>query len=445
MQRVLIIASLISLMMVAWPASAQQPNCGQLSDDECDTLYSSVQTFIQAGSFNNQTFQLELGGAGGDSDGNTVIITGSGPMQMDSAGRIVAADLSGSTTFDEDTSAERQFILLDNTVYLGEAGEFVGVDASTPEGQLVVDLATGSLLGTAFSVPNTAIPSRLPDEDIDGQTMQVYESNIDVVAFFSNEQVQLLIVALLQSSLGEQALGDFGMGEGGLGDLNQADLAGAVQLLPLLLSQDTFQVRQWVGAEDNQIYRAELELDWVLDASFIDPEIGETALSVLFTTDVTQHGEAFDITAPEDFEAVDELDIEGLFNELFPMPPANPGDEARQPDLIGRLDYGQTVAGELTAGNSEHVYLFRAEAGDVVTAEMTATQQRMDALLVLMDSDGAELARNDDHGTARADLAPFDALIADYLIGASGEYWLMATWPTNLRDGGYELTLLSAQ
>ncbi|MFP4322411.1 MAG: hypothetical protein ACLFTK_08150 [Anaerolineales bacterium] len=452
MQRSLILFLLtILLLSLAAPVGAQDRSCGRLDEADCDILYDAIQDLIDAGSFSNKEFTLELGGAGAESAGNTALITGSGPMIVDQTGRITTAHLTGATTFEGETTPTREFMLIDDTVYLGEQDEFIGLDASSIEGRLLVDLATGTLLSQAFNVPNVATPTRLDDAEIDGETMLVFESTIDVVAFFSNEDIQALLVALLQSAVGEQALENFGMGEGGFGDLSEADLAGAVQLLPLLLTQDTLQVRQWVSEDETRIYRVELEVDWVLDATFIDPSIGQTELSVLFASDIDEHGADVVITAPDEFELVESIDPQELLEQLFPMPPANPGDDAQgpgdavaAPNLTGNLAYGDTVTGELTARDDEHIYSFQAEAGDVITAAMTATQARMDPLLVLMDANGQELARNDDHTTERADLAPFDALIADYEIGEAGEYWLMATWPTALRDGGYALTLTRA-
>lgn len=102
------------------------------------------------------------------------------------------------------------------------------------------------------------------------------------------------------------------------------------------------------------------------------------------------------------------------------------------------LVYGDVVEGEYANAAAPDAYLFEGRAGDVVTIAMES--EDFDALLVLLDPDGEEVARDDDSGQG------LNALIADFELPESGAYTILATSFNNdannsALDGAYTLTL----
>jgi len=60
------------------------------------------------------------------------------------------------------------------------------------------------------------------------------------------------------------------------------------------------------------------------------------------------------------------------------------------------IAYGSTSNGTITHGGDFTIYTFQAQAGDRVTIRLTATSGNLDTLLILTDSFGNEITRNDD-------------------------------------------------
>ena len=86
--------------------------------------------------------------------------------------------------------------------------------------------------------------------------------------------------------------------------------------------------------------------------------------------------------------------------------------------------YGQSVEGQITDDNPIMMYQFEAEAGDVIGITMERLNGNLDTFIILQDSNGNELARNDD-GTGLT--SPTDAYLQAYTIPATGEYTILAT------------------
>ncbi len=88
------------------------------------------------------------------------------------------------------------------------------------------------------------------------------------------------------------------------------------------------------------------------------------------------------------------------------------------------IAYGHSVEGQISNGSPVAIYHFEAEAGDVISITMERLNGNLDAFIILQDSDGNELARNDD-GTGLT--SPTDAYLQAYTIPATGEYTILAT------------------
>jgi hypothetical protein len=106
------------------------------------------------------------------------------------------------------------------------------------------------------------------------------------------------------------------------------------------------------------------------------------------------------------------------------------------------LSYGDTVEGTLDDQQYEALYLFNAEAGDVVTITMVRTSGTLDATLSLVNSAGRTLATNDQGNGAG--LRTGDARIAKIQLVAAGSYTVVAGRKGRARGttaGSFRLTV----
>lgn len=85
-------------------------------------------------------------------------------------------------------------------------------------------------------------------------------------------------------------------------------------------------------------------------------------------------------------------------------------------------------------------YAFSASAGDVLTITARDLMQTLDPILRLFDSDGNELAVNDDHGTSDTALDVFDARLGDFVVPADGVYRITVS-DFRGRAGRFELVI----
>lgn len=104
---------------------------------------------------------------------------------------------------------------------------------------------------------------------------------------------------------------------------------------------------------------------------------------------------------------------------LLPTPtPGGQGDERPQP-----VRPGQSVQGSITGQVFARRYVFMAGPGDVIGVRMSVVSGSLDPLVILLDPQGSEIARNDDdpRGTNR------DSFLRDFTIPQPGEYTIIAT------------------
>jgi hypothetical protein len=326
------------------------------------------------------------------------------------------------------------------------ANEEVWTGASVLEdanAELLAAVLSGNIFLNAFATRGVFTPTRTDDQSMGNQTMIVFESDIDLVSFLSTPTMLNLLGDALQSVPAESFGGD------GLGTATDADLEGAIQLLPILLDVDRVEVALWVGADDGLIHHVDMLIDVVLDATMIDPELGEVGFRLEVTSTLDGHGADYDFSAPADFAPLDTSTFDLIPVDAFNMGggPAENISDAERYAVEETISYGETVSGTLSDGNTQDVWGFEGAAGDVVTIVLRAAQveSSLDTQIYLRDGQGVELAFNDDHDGTRTDLAIFDSLVSAFEIPADGDYRIVATWLTETRDGDYELTLEVAE
>jgi|GEM_PF-4222008 len=439
------------LMGIALPTHAQDFDCGQLSAEDCDTLNAAIVAAIEAGSLNNSEFSIELGGAGGTSDGNNLALTGSGPITFDENGvTAFAYTVEGGFSEDEITNAEIR--LVGETLYLGGANEDgdmewtgIPVDENT-EG--IIDVLSGQAVVEALQTPGSAILSRGDDIEVDGATIQVYEADVDLVTFVSSESIFAVIESLLASSLTQDA------GEAGGLDLGgDIDLQGALQLLPLLLDRDVVQGTIWVDDATGALVGTGITLDLQVNTALITPDAGSLALSFNFLSQFDGLGDDYTIEAPAEYTeadpedlTLDALPVDDILGGLSADAQADDTSDDERYAIENTFAYGELVTGTLGSDNIFDVWGFEASAGDVITITMQATGDgsSLDTSLFLRDPNGAEIAFNDDHIAGGSDLGIFDSQILAFEIPADGTYRIQATWLTETRDGDYQLIVEKA-
>ncbi len=431
----MIVQLLIFLLMLAlgFPFISAPIECTGLEETDCQTLQTATTALQAAGSFNNATFTAQAGGSGGTSEGNAGIVSGSGPIVLGENGLTSQANLTFTVTSAEGEESTQQYIFKDNMLYVGtpdDSGELVwaGADFNAEDAGLTRELLTGQLLTEALTSPGVVTTLRVEDTELKGQPMQVFVSNIDFITFLTAPNV----LARLQEALA-------GLPEDQTGGLGGADIAGALPLLSAFLQDDTIRYTVWVG-EDGNVHHLELYVNIILDATLIDPEIGEATLNIDFKTDLDQLGETFTIEAPTDYETM-EFEATDLLGNLT----SGGGSETDVEDYIIEFEgsFGESVTGTLSGENDWDVYSFEASEGDVITVTLKAAtlESSFDAQLILLNEAGEELAFNDDHDSDREDLGVFDAVINQFTIPTDGQYRVVATWLTETRDGDYELLL----
>ncbi|TVR24550.1 MAG: hypothetical protein EA396_01075 [Anaerolineaceae bacterium] len=124
-----------------------------------------------------------------------------------------------------------------------------------------------------------------------------------------------------------------------------------------------------------------------------------------------------------------------------PLEPIDPSSDAR---VVGTLNYGDSVRGEITDGQDEQLYAFEAQAGDTVTITMIADDMnQLDTYLYLYDAIGIELARNDD--ALDSSIGRLNSQIVGYVIPQDGTYLIGASRWGSLGTGGYTLSLETAE
>ncbi|MDZ4764854.1 MAG: hypothetical protein SGI73_09905 [Chloroflexota bacterium] len=118
-----------------------------------------------------------------------------------------------------------------------------------------------------------------------------------------------------------------------------------------------------------------------------------------------------------------------------------PSAAPNEPIIAGVIDGSKPVVVELTGNGAVDL---RYSADDAVTINIQARSldtSLVDTTLEVVDGGGLRLAFNDDHGTTRADLTPFDSLIMGLQLPARGDYLIRINTFNGASAGRVEVTL----
>lgn len=437
-----IVASLTLLLGSLLPLAAQEGAdlCGGLNPADCASLGQAGLQLQEAGSFHAENLQLNLSGFGGTSEGNDLLLEGSGAVLLGAEpGQLSGFSLALEGGFNGE-SDPLQLRWVEDMLYISEsddpAGEWAGASTADLEGDPLLSLLRGEFFLLPFSSPGMTQFSRAEDTSLEGQPMQVYVGDVDLQAFLLTEPMLALLELVIANAPQDEM--------GGPGAMMGSDVEGAVRLLSAFMVRDAFTVTLWVGAEDQHLHRFALNLDILMNAG----SMGEIGLTLNLQSDITQHGAAVKLEAPAEYTA-QTLDLAALLNEAMGVIDFSEDAGSSPPDLTAEatLSVGEMVTGTLAPDNPYDVWAFEGSAGQVVSITLQAADVTtgLDTVLELYDASGESLAFNDDHFSSDPALDVFDSRIAEFTLPADGTYALVARWQAELRDPADYTLLLELQ
>jgi hypothetical protein len=297
--------------------------CYQLSSADCDFLTAALAN--PASSFNytmGLDFSADLSvveamGEGGPTN-VTVSAQGNGAfiLNPDAADPNSAIALSvylqgAANDGMEETPFDVGLVIVDGNAYFSSmeetGGEWMGapLDMMLEQADMPFDImallsgdmdpmdvagATGmGDMGGMADASGFITQTRLPDEDMMGQTTYPFQTTFDIAALLNAPEFQEIMSS----------------GMAGMGD----DAAMAMMFLPMMMDNMVLTVNytQWYGANDSFIHRIQVDGDVSLDLSALIQMMGEEApanlppltAKLIFWIDLADHNGAVSVVAPE--------------------------------------------------------------------------------------------------------------------------------------------------
>lgn len=349
--RLWILTALLALCAALVPSAAAQDiadlNCLNLAEADCATVTTALNNIANMDSF-MQSFSFTQSISGADAvvpgmglDSSTVS-QGSGPFVVNREqingetpymGVSLAFDVSSQASGggQEDRAGDVSFVIVDGVFYLQDqaTGEWKGAPVEAlMEGHdnAMSAMDTGSTMMTnppalgeievfginlvsLLQLPGFLTQSRLADEQIDGQTMAVFQLSGDLAVLLQNEDVQAALGTLLAESMGSG---------------NNAMSGQLAMMMPVILESTTgtATLTRWIGADDGFAHRLALNVDAAIDlfgsssASNATP-IPPIQVNLNLTVDIADINATAAPTAPAGALMVTP-------EELMPQPEATP-------------------------------------------------------------------------------------------------------------------------
>jgi len=323
----LVLVLILSFTLVS-TISAQDAmdSCYQLSSADCDFLTAALAN--QATSFNytmGLDFNADLSAvaAMGESGPTNVSFNAQGngafilnPDAADPNSAVsLSVNLQGSANDGtEETPFDVGLVIVDGVAYFSSqeetGGQWMGAPLDTMLSQAdlpfnPIDLMTGKVdpmamagasgMGDVSGLTNVEgfiTKTRLPDEDMMGQTTYPFQTTFDIAALLNAAEFQELMNS----------------GMAGMGD----DAAMAMMFLPMLTEGMVFNINytQWYGANDSFIHRVQLDGDISIDLTALmkmmggssedmPAEIPPITAKLILWFDLTDQNGAVSVVAPE--------------------------------------------------------------------------------------------------------------------------------------------------
>jgi|GEM_PF-1218833 len=337
MKRLTCLAVIVALLIAlspAWSARAQEGDnllCNGLSDEDCAVLNSASAALEGITSFSVPSWIISVV-IPGEEGPMTFDATGSAefmPSEDPSANKVhLVIDEASISAPDVDESGSMEILLLGDMVYVLSDGQWYGGAATEEDAEELGQLGSlGSLdplgeldLSASGIDMSTMITTSRGDETTVGDTAVVpYTTSINIVA---------VLMGALSSSLGQDLTdmlagmvpSDSGMQlEGATPEMIMA----FVPLMAPMFQGTSITVEQGIGVDDTMIHSLKLDVVFNFDMSSLSGMMGGQAaqesqemamepinLEFHFYTEMADYNATFEMTPPEDYLPLEELDAD---------------------------------------------------------------------------------------------------------------------------------------
>ncbi len=187
-----------------------------------------------------------------------------------------------------------------------EGAEITDEDIATLASIMNNELVT--LFSDAEFLNEFVTVTRLDDAELDGQTMAVFESTVDLRDMLLSSTFSDAVFSFLEEmqELDPEAASDLGF--------TPSELQLVLTLAGSMLSSAEFTTVQWIGVDDLYVYHTEGTMDFQVNLSLLaggDSSVPESiSLTGDLRVDVSNINEPVEVTVPDDVEFYDLEDLE---------------------------------------------------------------------------------------------------------------------------------------
>jgi hypothetical protein len=200
--------------------------------------------------------------------------------------------------------------------------------------------------------------TRGADVEAMGQTMQVFSTTFDLKGLLNDPDLAATVMKVIQNP----ALTELGVNAEDVENLNETQVKFVLMTAGLLITDSSFTMTQWIGADDSYLHKVESAMNLAVDTKLFGENTGfdVLTLSAEFALELDQINSAnlAGVTLPATYHTLDDSD-----NFLV-----------GSPDMIeADLRIGQTFSGLFTAEDDQKdIYSLTLEPGQTVTVELTS-------------------------------------------------------------------------
>jgi len=299
-----IVALVLSMPMVAL---AQDPLCEGLSEADCTTVLAALDTIATVESFTVPSWEFSLSFDSGEeayelsASGNAGFV-----IANDVADSVIYIKLDSLTMVPDDPALPEtaEVLFVDGFGYVNYDGEWYGEELSESDLADVNDMLStiqgaGSVTGMdeslGLDLTGVVATTREADEELHGQTVEVYSMNIDLMN---------LIVSALSSPMVGEALG---MGDLGMGDMSPEEMSMMAMMFAPMLGDSGIGAGVKVGQDDGYIHELELWVNIDIDLSMMGADSPPITGSIAFSAEVSDVDAGYSVEAPTEYGTMDEL------------------------------------------------------------------------------------------------------------------------------------------
>lgn len=158
-------------------------------------------------------------------------------------------------------------------------------------------------------------------------------------------------------------------------------------------------------------------------SNFIIPSSGTyTIVATRFNEDVGTTVGQFELILTEGIDNVEVV-------QNAPTPVSNQNNQNQQgqfvpPNIDGTIEIGGEISGSIPPDIGRRVYRFSGESGQIVNIYMESATSDLDPLLILLDPEGREMARNDDTNLSASN---YNSTIDNIQLPETGDYTIVAS------------------